>query len=80
MNAQLKPIEAPVAAPEYDNAMLGWQDDWIADNRGALLTRSLISTLGDAVDKADFEIFCRSQHDIERSRRDEFKQTLRQNA
>ena len=78
MNAQLKLIDAPVAVPEYDNTMLGWEADWIEGNHDALLTRSLISTLGDAVDTADFEIFCRSQHDLELARREEFKNTLRQ--
>lgn len=79
MNARLKPIEARcVEIPSYDNTMLGWQSDWIADNRDALLTRSLISTLGDAVTEADFDLFCQSQHDIELARRDEFKNTLRQ--
>jgi hypothetical protein len=78
MNAQLKPVEQPVSCPEYDNTMLGWQDDWIKDNHDALLTRSLISTLGDAVDEADFGLFCRSQHEAELTRRDDYRKTFRQ--
>jgi len=72
VNARLRPIGAQLARrPDYDNTMLGHEVDWVADN-SELLRRWWKA--GEHID-ADYPYFCRSQHDIELARREEFKQT-----
>lgn len=71
MNAVLRPTAQLVEKPMYDNALLGYESDWIIANSGALWEwwRS-----GPHVE-GEFGLFCRSQHDIELTRREDFKQT-----
>lgn len=79
MNAQRIPIVEPAAQrPSYDNTMLGWESDWIEANIVALL--EWWDTLGgtDFSPSDEFPSFARSQHDIELTRRADFKNTLRQ--
>lgn len=72
MNARLRPIGAQIVRrPDYDNSMLGFERDWIEDN-SALLERWWKA--GEHID-GEFGLFCRSQHDIELTRREDFKQT-----
>jgi len=76
VNAQLQPVPLVAEKPVYDNELLGYESDWIIANTKALYWwwRDGDSDVHDD----DFAIFCRSQHDIELARRDEFKNTLRQ--
>jgi hypothetical protein len=69
------PIETPVARrPSYDNIMLGWREDWTRDN--AALLRQWWEA-GEH-DERDYAYFCASQHDIELTRREDFKNYLRE--
>lgn len=78
MNAQLKPLDVlAIGLPEYDNLFLGYEQDWIAANRTALRVRCADAALGPPLPEADFDLFCKAQHDVQVAIRDEFKQTLR---
>lgn len=73
MNARLKPIEVmPISRPVYRRSdLLNFREDWIAVNRDLLVEWFL----GGA--PADFDMFCKVQHEIECNRQDEFKETYR---
>jgi hypothetical protein len=73
VNAQLKPVAAPVERPTYDNHFLGYETDWIKANRTAL--HSWWDGSGDDLPDADFDVFCRTQHDIQLSLRDAYRDT-----
>lgn len=79
MNAQLRPIAAPISPPTYDNTFLGWETDWCAVNREALLDRwNSLGFLLDPTNANGYSLFCASQHDLELTRRADHRNTLRQ--
>lgn len=79
MNARLETLPEALQPPTYDNEYLGWESDWIAANRTALLDwwHALGEQIGDTSEN-EFPSFARSQHDIELARREDFRNTLRQ--
>lgn len=81
MNAQLQlhPVPGIKERPTYDNTYLGYESDWIAANLADLTLwwDACCIEVGEW-DTVEFPSFCRSQHDIELARRDEYRNTLRQ--
>jgi hypothetical protein len=80
MNAQRIPIVEPaIQRPTYDNTFLGYEADWIEANIVDLL--SWWDTCGQhdgMTDPKEFPSFARSQHDLELTRREDYRNTLRQ--
>lgn len=73
MNAQLQPVQRVAERPKYDNHLLGYEADWIKANRAAL--HSWWDGGGDGLPEDDFDRFCRSQHEIQLSLRDAYRDT-----
>jgi len=81
VNAQRIPtVEPAIQRPTYDNTMLGWRDDWLADNAIALLQWWNVcgQYIDDVPQPGDYTSFIHSQYDLELSRREDYRNTLRQ--
>lgn len=73
MNARLKTVTLmPITRPVYRrHDLLNHYEDWVQVNRD-LLREWFVGG-----EERDFDVFCRSQHEIECNQHDAFKETYR---
>jgi hypothetical protein len=76
MNAQIKPVPRALERPKYDNHFLGHEADWISANViDLLLWWEACGQQDGEMNPKDFPAFARSQHDIQQSLRDAYRDT-----